>query len=54
MVSDGNSVFQEYVLYAHHNLRGEFLSCGLFHITPLDSYTYTNLQENHYFGNMIQ
>jgi len=53
-VLDNDNAFKEYVLYAHHNIKWEFLSCGIFHATPLWDYNYTSLQAANYFGNVIQ
>jgi len=50
---DGPS-FQEYVVYAHHTIEGDFLSCGIFHITPLGGRDLQNINEWEYRTNIRQ
>lgn len=47
------SSFKEFVLYTHHNFNGEFLSCGLFRLVPLNWRGYGNVAETWYFTNVL-
>lgn len=46
--------FKEFVLYTHHAITGDFLSCWLFHLTPLNERTYSEVSETGYFTNTLQ
>lgn len=46
--------FKEFVLYTHHSITWEFLSCWIFHLTPLNWRTYWNVAETWYFTNILQ
>jgi len=46
--------FKEFVLYTHHSIEWDFLSCWIFHLTPLNWRTYWNVAETWYFTNILQ
>lgn len=46
--------FKEFVLYTHHSITWDFLSCGLFHLTPLGGRQYSEVAETWYFTNTLQ
>ena len=46
--------FKEFVLYTHHSITWDFLSCGLFRLIPLEERTYWDVPEEAYFTNTLQ
>ena len=46
--------FKEFVLYTHHSIKWDLLSCWIFHLTPLNWRTYWNVAETWYFTNILQ
>lgn len=46
--------FREFLLYTHHSIRWDFLSCGLVRITPADWKTYGEIDESRYAENVLE
>ncbi len=46
--------FKEFVLYTHHSITWDFLSCWLFRLVPLEDRSYWDVPEESYFTNTLQ